>query len=92
MNLPPRRNPPCPPGAPFIPIGPPAADIGPPPDGPSEPPAPKIGSNLSFTMEKIIIDTNDSPLLRGIACRTNVLIFQFTKTPGPGDQVKGAPH
>ena len=49
MNLPPRRNPPCPPGAPFIPIGPPAAaDIGPPPDGPSEPPAPKIGSNLKF--------------------------------------------
>ena len=51
MNLPPRRNPPCPPGAPFIPIGP-ADDIGPPPDGPSEPPAPKIGSNLTFTMEK----------------------------------------
>ena len=47
MNLPPRRNPPCPPGAPFIPIGP-ADDIGPPPDGPSEPPAPKIGSNLKF--------------------------------------------
>ena len=66
MNLPPRRNPPCPPGAPFMPIGPPAAaDIGPPPDGPSEPPAPKIGSNLTFTMEQIIINTDDSPLLRG---------------------------
>ena len=53
MNLPPRRNPPvCPPGAPFIPIGPaPPPAVGP-PDGPSDPPAPKIGSNLNYTMEK----------------------------------------
>ena len=68
MNLPPRRNPPvCPPGAPFIPIGPapPPAAVGPPDGPPSDPPAAKIGSNLNYTMEKIIINTNESPLLGG---------------------------
>ena len=52
MNSPPRRKPPCPLVAPFMPmlLGPPAAVK--PEERPSDPPVPKIGSNLNYTMDK----------------------------------------